>query len=896
MRRAALWLLCISAGLWLAVGTLWVSEVSAQTSCESGFLALQRGDLSAAKAAFQAAPTDADCAADGVAIVESRERSAAAALTECNALLDKSKAPDADAELLLADAKERCQTATSVNPGLEDAQTALANVIAAQKALDEPGSTTDEIEEFSTSAWDATKRLLSVLGLWLAFIAVAMPLLALIQLSIGRFGRTRLIDIRTQLRHRWWFRIGIQAFLIAAIIGVLVGEGTFPDWAAWALTGGIALLFLAEVTAPGGAESRMARSVVGVAAITAYWVILQVAPEGSAVTVLLGLGALATLLAWVRAQTSAIKIGTFTDTSGKADPPTTFGPLVVAELSNLERPDRRSLDIVDAPLSTGVLDTESLNAMVGTESKLVGALYKLASALTRPSDYVVGGSLIEETAGGVSVTLNLKRGPRLVAATTLRARDFRLPAKGNASAGKDADASTAKDGGGDATAAKHPDLATAAACWILASFTRELASSDAAVKDALNGVLDWRSVAYEAVGSRRLRSGDLVGAAELYALAVDADDGNIAARFGLAQASGRRPEKESLQVIAFKASATAAAAILQHEPPPDIRLRCAYLYVAALANRNAIEQDDEARTNIRWAIGAEDAAEEAEADQVRAELVSVLNGTVQPRDASGRHLVEQVRSSLAPLQMEFDTPSRRKGEVESSEDKKKREERRRLAQKTIRGKYNLAAWHSARPLEEEESEETRLDAVLGLMLDVVALPELAAFALTDPYFKNVRSETAFKEIVGTAPEADVLPMSELASFILIGKERAKRLSSVKVRSFAELAEKSDIDLRKALGDMAPSADVIARWKDAAELAALPNLGVESLNLLTVAGVGSVAELATRDAVNLAALLDVAAGGLGRRNSPSVNTVRGWTSAARPQTNGANQDNTDGDGA
>jgi hypothetical protein len=876
--------------------TLGLATEASAATCETGFLALERGDLEAARTFFESANVEPECRVAGLEVVQSREQAAKDALGDCDALLEKANAAAGNAaRKVLDDAEERCLVATTLDPESTDAQAALAKVRAAQKAAAEPPSTTDEIVNFSSSAWDVAKRLLAVVGTWLAAIVIVLPILAIIQFAIGRVGRVTVSELRLVLRQERGLRIAIEIVLAAAIIGVLTGQGHLPIWAAALLViAGIAVSLSTARLASEPAD-KVAWGLIALVFLTILPVAIWLIPSGNGLAVAAGLAVLLIALAWVRAQTSALRIGVFGDASGKTDPPTTFGPLLAAELRRLVRPGRASLDIVDAALASAVVDADSLNAFTSPESKLLGAVAKVASSFARPSDYTVSGFLVEETDNGVGVTVQLKRGPVLLDAVTVFAREFALLTelpqnesdKGAANDTKDGKASADKENT-DRAPAKHPDLATAAACWVLARFTEELLVDTEAIREALNGVSDWRSVAYETVASRLLAAGEVVRAAEMYGRAVDADRDNLAAIFGLAQAGYRQPLKaeKSLEISALRAAAEDATSILQRssaEDDKELRIRAAYLFVAALANEHALINDEpgqgDRKLALRTCIGRVIDGDDEQAplspgvELARGVLKPVLDG--QPDDVSNAvldHLNTQAQSALAPLQDEF---------ADAEDDQTALKDIApalvQQANETLRGQYNLAAWYAkSLPRAGELLQERRANCI-QLLLRVTCLPELAAFARTDPYFIPMRTDPAFRQLVGTPPAVKVSG-GELSEFVLIGKKRAERLANAGIMSFAELETKSAAQIRAAFPTGSLSDGLIERWRAASRLFMLPDLAVRGLNALTIAGVGSVEDLANRDPVELTKLVDAAAGGLDA-NEPSEGTVTGWVASA-----------------
>lgn len=859
------------------------------TTCDVGLEALQRGEFDAARAAFLNPTTDPECSEAGLAILEARMAASAAALKECTTLLKQAESEsDQDRDQTLEEASSRCSMAVSLDPGSEESRAELKKVQDLQAEADASETVTDDIERVSTESWDIVRRLLVAFGTWLVALAIALPLIALFQLWVGRVGRKRLGDIRTTLRRVPLVRLVAELSLAIALVGVLIGEGSFPDWAAWALGVPLAAIGIGGALFVANGAERNAWFLIpvamGIVLVGAY----QAASKGNAVIVVLAVIALLTLLAWVRAQTSSLRIGSFGDASGKIDPPSVFGPLVTAELVRLAKPGRTSIDIVDSPTTPPAFDADSLNALIGAESKLAGALSKILTALVRPSDYTLTGYLIEETSSGVGVTMQLKRGPRLLSAATLYAKDFQLATADAASAdeggatpdaaakGKDDEKRKEDEKKDDtkATGAKHPELASAAACWVLASFTQELIDDVKSVRIALDGASDWRSVGYSVVGARELEAGDVKKAGRLYARAVDADRHNLPARFGLAQARARMPhEDESLRRSALDAAARDAVGILREPteegfPPPSeaLRLRCAYLYIAALANARALEDNDDTRARLAIAIRQAligPATPGTDTALVRAELEATLTGEPQPGDETGMALLrEQIASSLAALQLEFHAPAPAPGILTDR------------AMRTIRGRYNLAAHRSL----ESVNDAGLRAAALELLTDAAFVPELAAFARTDPYFEPLQGDPLFEELVGEAETKDEQEGGELSAFILIGTDQARLLAENDIRSFEAIRAATVGEISDALGGEVPN-EVIIRWKNAADLELVPGIGVRSLNLLVVAGVSSTAELAGRNADNLAAVLGSVAAALGRPTSPSAATVEAWIAAA-----------------
>jgi predicted flap endonuclease-1-like 5' DNA nuclease len=117
----------------------------------------------------------------------------------------------------------------------------------------------------------------------------------------------------------------------------------------------------------------------------------------------------------------------------------------------------------------------------------------------------------------------------------------------------------------------------------------------------------------------------------------------------------------------------------------------------------------------------------------------------------------------------------------------------------------------------------------------------------------------------------------------IGPVLADKLRAAGVRTTDDLLEKGGPRSGRRLLAETSGIDEsrILEWVNHADLMRLPGVGAEYSDLLEAAGVDSIAELARRNADNLAETfqeIDAARPNLVRR-VPSVDTVRGWVEAA-----------------
>jgi hypothetical protein len=845
-------------------------------ACDAGLAALREGDFDAAREAFaDPSPQEFDCSEAGLAILEAREAAAKNALEDCGTLIDEANAAEeADAPEARAKAVERCTVAVSLDRDSEEAQEALGKA----EALGTEGETiTDRIEEFSSDTWGVLERLFKVLGSWLVVLALALPLLAIAQLFVGRLGRKKLRGIRRTFREQRWLQLVSQTILGVALIAVLVGDWTLPNEAfRVACVVGAAMVLGASVRTMG--VGGVIGFILGAGLLIAAGVVDTSVDAPENVLVIVG-GALLLflLLAWVRSQTSSIRIGPFAKEGGESEPPAVFGPLVAAEVLRLASSGRASVDIVDAGGSIPEFDTDALNALVGAESKLAGALSKLLNVLVRPSDYVVTGQLVEETTRGVGVTMQFKRGPRLIDAVTFYASTFRLQDEEAAAVADDSATSpAAKEEDGSASPRKHPELASAAAAWILTTVLRELTGdSEDVLRRAFDGATRWESIAFQLMGNRAFEAGDVKTAATLYALAVDADRGNRAARLNDASIRQRLPRKsQTLERLAYDSVELEARALLSDhaEDGKALHLRAAYLLIATLANRRSLpgqpayERNRDEETILRVLTGEGDVpADEALAYGVL--LDALREDAPAGWDEPGLEPLRlEAQSTLAAVQLEF-------GILDPSAEKLERR-----ATSTMRGTYNLAAWKAKKSESLPGAERERLRKTSLRLLDSVSrVPELAAIARTDPYFRCLKDDPAFREIVGE-PEAPGEDEPGLAAFLLIGEGLAKRLAGKGIGSFDRLRAKSVPSVVEALGGDA-SDSAVARWKSAAAMEAIPGIDVRRLNMLVLAGVSTLHELENKDAEQLAATLKPIALALSEP-VPSALTVGGWIAEAR----------------
>lgn len=765
---------------------------SVRASCAVGFDALARGELMEARRAF-VAPTveDAECAAAGLSIVAAREQQAKLALEECKST--KTAAEDltgSKRKEKLTAASSKCLEALLLDPQLEETRSTFAaiEVDLAEASASETPTVVDDLEEASNAAWDVLERLGALLAVALVVIAIGLPLLGAAQLVVGRSGRTWLRGTRDILRRNRWARTLGQLLLLVVLFGALVGSRDLPWWAFGALiafgVGGLVVALWAIAKSP---RENWAEVIIVLAILVLEVVVtLNREDEFSTPVAVTATAICFIILAWVRAQTSSIGIGPFGDTTGKTDPPSPFGPLVVAEVVRLARPGRAGIDVVDSPVATGELDADSLNALVGAESKLAGALAKILKVLVRPGEYVITGQLIEEAAGGAAVTMQFKRGGRLLSAVTIFSRDFEpVPAEGDgrkdgagsapmpkepAEGDAKADGDTTMDGGKGSL--KHPDLAGAAAAWVVVRFLEELSGgSSGTVQRALEGARRWESVAYQLMAMRAFAGGDLEQAKVLYARAVDADSGNMPARLGLAQAGIRAPkEGTKFEIDALKRTADDSIEILAKVgDSPSLALRSAYLHVAALANlRQLLDRSEEKETlreRIVRMIGAD-----APPDSREALVWNVLRSVAGDAPPSEAGLtLDQLRmktwSALAPIFLEF--------------QEKDDESLKRRARMTLRGTYNLAAYYASRPHLDREMRREALD----LLARAAAVPEYAAFARTDPYFITLKGDPEFEAIVGKTTRAgDDAPLSTV---LVIGQHFAELLAKTEFKTLVQ---------------------------------------------------------------------------------------------------------------
>lgn len=126
-------------------------------------------------------------------------------------------------------------------------------------------------------------------------------------------------------------------------------------------------------------------------------------------------------------------------------------------------------------------------------------------------------------------------------------------------------------------------------------------------------------------------------------------------------------------------------------------------------------------------------------------------------------------------------------------------------------------------------------------------------------------------------------MTKIIDIEGIGDTYAAKLEAIGISTVEQLLEAGSTPKgRKALADTTDiSAKLILKWVNRADLARISGIGEEYADLLEVAGVDTVPELAQRNAANLhTKIVEVNEEKEIVRRTPSENQVKGWVDQAK----------------
>jgi predicted flap endonuclease-1-like 5' DNA nuclease len=205
--------------------------------------------------------------------------------------------------------------------------------------------------------------------------------------------------------------------------------------------------------------------------------------------------------------------------------------------------------------------------------------------------------------------------------------------------------------------------------------------------------------------------------------------------------------------------------------------------------------------------------------------------------------------------------------------------------------YNFACAHSLLAEHSRDDPERRAEATTALQHLARALalnPWYSAYARSDVFLSWVQNspETLgqFNELIRAAsPPATGAGAGEgspLARIELIGTEYAATLAKRGIHTANNLLERAATPAARAeiAGGLAVPAALVLRWADLADLTRVVGIEPVQVNLLHLAGVGGVNELAASNVPDLAAMLAAVAPQMGA-DPPTPAAAASWVRQA-----------------
>jgi tetratricopeptide (TPR) repeat protein len=552
-------------------------------------------------------------------------------------------------------------------------------------------------------------------------------------------------------------------------------------------------------------------------------------------------------------------------------------------------------DLQGHEIVTGT-DVTQLPASVAdlSSNKVLAALAQVLQALTPATTYRVRGQVHrtgDEPVRGLSLTLHRDR--RTLDSVTLRPEAYEV-----ADAAQKAERPSADD------------LALAGAAWLLVRLQRETGE----VTTGLAGASEWTSVALQVVAERRHRAGDLDSARKLFARAVDEDPKNRAAELGLLMLRLRLHAGEPAETGTAKRTLVRLARLRDREAKVtsgELAETSGEPAETDTAKGDAEVTSEGQRRSALWlrassayAVGALnlrvlDPATDWEDElpcpgKVLRDLVGAVDGLLtpapreprswlKPRRDPLREFAEAIRPNVAILAAGGQLPRPSTANAGHADADRPPENGRKALERKLadwqldgRARYNLACFHA---------QTGHLDRAIDALEEALESGELRSVARGDPTLEPLREgphAARFHRLVGgdrsRAPSRTVL-----GRYPWIGRYAVEleHRGIVDLRQLEEATAEQQ-GRRLLAEELALEEEVVQLWHDRATLSRLDELTARRLELLVLAGVSSLQDLASRSPERLARTLRAFAAASGTP-APNDTDVRRWIRKAAGRT-------------